>query len=74
MGITLLKTTGEEKAVQLKESQGRPVYLTVARERGYLYFSVVDENYGVQYDFDMGEGRATEFAMAFLGLKLEEEE
>ena len=74
MSVTLLRPCKEEKAIQLSSLQTDLVSLTVVKDGNHLSFSVVDAGDGAQYDFDLGEGREAEFALAFIGLKREEGE
>lgn len=74
MSITLLSPDKKEKAIQLSSLQTNLVSLIIVKDGNHLSFSVVDAGDGSQYDFDLGEGRAAEFALAFLGLKLVEGE
>lgn len=74
MSVTLLRPDKKEKAIQLSSLQTHQVFLTVVKDGNHLSFSVVDAGDGIQYDFDLGEGRAAEFALAFIGLKLVEGE
>ena len=74
MSVTLLRPDNKEKAIQLYSLQTHQVFLNVVKDGNHLSFSVVNTGNDTQYDFDLGEGRTAEFALAFIGLKLVEGE